>query len=292
MSAEVKRIFSGEHHFSPLLREKSVPFFQYDHLDIVDIDLMFRISFSDKEVAGNVSPVCSENLRIYLNEFDISEEVRLELIDAASLVPEALFKSQYQLGVQKYSDQFDALSVKEAERAGDAAFFADYVADNSIPEFFATLGDRNIGWAGNLHVLCFLYSFVAIQPISLRNCWKRHVETHGLALPDELEGLPRIVVSFAHHASPSQSEVDPTDSWPAGQVHYQMEVSYKNPLEPKLREIARRIKQFNILLEAQRLNYLDPLKDESDELLLEIQQAHASLKADLEKVQRAIAEIG
>ena len=69
-------------------------------------------------------------------------------------------------------------------------------------------------------------------------------------------------------------------------------MSYKNPLEPKLREIARRIRQFNILLEAQRLNYLDPLKDESDEILLEMQQAQASLKADLEKVQRAIAEIG
>ena len=197
MSAEVKRIFSGEHHFSPFLREKLVPFFQYDHLDI---DLILRVSYSDKGIAGNVSPVCTENLKVYLNEHDISDEIRLELIDAARLVPEPLFNSQYKLGVQKYTEQFDALSIKEVERSGDADFFANYLATSSLPDFFESLGDRRVGWGGNLHALCYVYSFIAIQPISIRNCWKRYVETHGLDLPDELDGLPRIVISSSRSA--------------------------------------------------------------------------------------------
>ncbi|MEM6410165.1 MAG: hypothetical protein AAF683_01360 [Pseudomonadota bacterium] len=293
MAAEVKRIYHGAYDFSHLDREAVIILNSLDHRAIVDIDFMLYQEHGRHYSSPNSAPVGIEKLKIYLNDYEITDSVLSELVELLRVVPERTVREKYRVGVHKYTSFLDAVGERVDERSNDLEFFETYLETNTYEDFLNNFGERTVGWGGNLHITSFLYRFIPVQPISLKDVWQRFVAANpDLNPPESLAELPFVKLTLSHGPSPTIETIDGSEPWPSGRLNFHYEVSYKNPLEPRLRDIAKRIKQFNELLEIQRVNYLEPMKNESEEVLQDIEASSRTIVEEIRTVRQSIEQIG
>lgn len=257
MSAEIVAHKSGSVDFSPYSREATVPTEQDQIRKVTDIRLTLSTEPSLAPLIDTQRFVGPIDVRLYLNEHNVTEYLREGLKDQIRGLPPALVRSQYLNGVQRYIDFVQSFA-DPPPVGGDFATATAYASMSDWGDAFNNLGDRTLGWSGNLHVLNYIYRFIPILPISLAEVWDRYVATTGGTLPASLSEFEQLSITFSEGTAPSQGAIN-TALIPGGRLHYRLSYYYPNPLEPRLRAIAAELRHLSETILALQENYLDEL---------------------------------
>lgn len=257
MSTEVVANKSGCIDFTPYSREGVIPTDQDRIRKLNDIRLTL---FSEPTLAPLVDAqrfVGPVDVRLYINEYDVTTYLRESLKEQIRGLPPALVRTQYLAGVQRYLSFVQSFA-DPPPVGGDLAIATTYAAMADWGNAFNSLGDRTLGWSGNLHALNFIFRFIPILPISLADVWERYVANAGGNPPETLSEFERLVITLSQGMAPSQGAIDPAVI-PGGRLHYRLSYLYPNPLEPRLRAIAMELRQLSQIILALQTNYLDGL---------------------------------
>ena len=292
MSLEVKRILAGHIDFSALSRELSVPVSTTDQRQLVDIELILYSQPSLHPLVQSQQFTGGEDFRLYLNEHDVTAALKSEINRLVSALPLTLVRSTYMRGVTQYIQFASAFDYIAPNVAHDATFAQQYAQMNDWDKKFDTLGDRHVGWSGNLHPLNFLYRFIPIRGISLADVWRTHLLAIGGNLPETLRDFDALQVTFAEGPAPSFVAIDTTNFWPAGRLYYQLELAHANPLGPTLKEIASKLRGLTYELETLRVNYLDPMSGQVQTLRTDLINHTDATRAALERLTQTVNNIG
>lgn len=291
MPAEVKRIYSGHVDFSGLLREFSIPIIDSDQRSLVDIELTFYTLPTLAPLVERFSLTGGQDFRFYLNEYDVTNALKHELSELIAAIPGNAVKEAYLSGALAYLSFIRSFGTHDAEIADDEEFARSYAETEDWPSKFTSLGDLQVGWSGNLHPISFIYRFIPIRPVSMADVWARHRESVGGGLPTSLNDFSQIAITISQGPAPSFEPFDPSAYTPAGRLVYQLECAYRNPLEPRLRELASRLRNLSELLENMRVNYLDPLKSDIETVEEEVTQNSNATRESIERLRETVSNI-
>ncbi|NIY81946.1 hypothetical protein [Vibrio hepatarius] len=292
MSAEVRAVMSGSIEFSALNRELVLPFDITRVSELTDVELQFYSAPSVMPLINSAQLTGGEDFRLYVNEHNVTASLIQELVISLDENTHDTLKMGYLKGAKAYISLGKAMNLPEDQLDSDWAFAQAYAEDDNWAAKLTKLGDRSIGWSGNLHCLNYLYRFMPIKPMSLQAIWKRHVNTFNINEPEEISSLPNLVLTFSEGGAPSFDIFDPTETLPSGRLVYQVESLHKNPLEPRLRQIASRLKTISRQMELQRVDYLTPIKTNTETAVHDIELGNEDSKKSLDRLTEAVKKIG
>lgn len=290
MSAEVKRIISGHIDFSALCREYTIPLSTSDQRQLVEIELILYSLPAIAPLVDSHQLTGGEDFRLYINELNVTEALKQQLNLLASAIPPALIRQLYLKGVDRYLQYANAFSPTYDSGVADLAFAQQYAALNDWDRKFDTLGSRQIGWSGNLHPLSYIYRFIPIRPISLSEVWTTY-RNGNATLPEKLGDIENLKITFSEGGAPAYEVFDPKSFWPSGRLVYQLEMAYRNPLEPALKQIASRLRHLAQELETLRVNYLDPMSGDLQILRNDLDQNSSAVAQELDRLRSTVEQI-
>lgn len=291
MGAEVRRVHSGTIDFSALTREHTVLLGTSDARDLVDGELTLYAEPSLHPLVDSQRLTGGEDFRLYLNEHDVTDALKAELAAALRLVPAHLVRERYLLGVERYLVFARSFSIFSSRLENEEQVAEEYASTEDWGEKLDSLGSRHVGWSGNLHVFSYLYRFIPLRPVSLHDVWSRYRDASDDGLPETLAELRPLFVTLSEGPAPRYEGVAPSDFLPAGRLNFQLELLHRNPLEPRLSQIASRLRTLAQQLEALRVTYLDPLSTDLQTLEQEFVQHTAATTESLKRVTETVENI-
>ena len=292
MSVEIRTTLHGNIDFSPLNRELLIPIDISRISDLVDIELQLYCSPTVIPLTESASLTGGEDFRFYVNEHNVTNALIKELAKSLMENDHDSLKRAYLNGATAYINYSKAIKPFDEHLDSDWEYAQTYAEDENWAAKFVSLGDRNVGWSGNLHCLNFLYRFIPLSPISVQAVWRRHLVSSSITQPDELSKLSHLVCSFSQGGAPSFDSFDPTQTIPGGRLVYQMELLHKNPLEQRLRETVVKLDNIGKRLESQRVDYLTPIKTCVETAAKDILLGNRETKGSLDQLTKAVSEIG
>jgi hypothetical protein len=268
-----------------------VPISTTDQRQLVGIELMLYSQPSLQPLIASQQFIGGEDFRLYLNEYDVTAALKSELNRLVSALPSTIVRSTYLRGVTQYIQFASAFNSIAPNIAHDTTFAQNYAQLNDWDRKFDKLGDRHVGWSGNLHPLNFLYRFIPVQGISLENVWHAHRTATGGNLPETLRDFAALQVTFAEGPAPSFAAID-ANFWPAGRLYYQLELAHANPLGPTLKQFASSLRLLTQELEGLRVNYLDPMSGQVQTLHTDLINHTDATRQALERLTQTVNNIG
>lgn len=292
MSFEVRSQNSGVINFSAINREFSIPVDISTMKDLVDIKLQFYSSPSMEPLVNSFQMTGGEDYRFYLNSHNVTQSLIEELRTQISNIDHEVLSEAYLSGARSYIDftkRFNSL----ADRSEQDWITAQEIAeDRDWSGKVSKLGDHSVGWSGNLHCLNFLYKFIPLFPLSLSHIWERHLHQNQLTSePRKLSDFKHLVLTFSQGGSPSFDTFETDGRHPTGRLCYTLEIHHRNPLEPRLKEIARKLRDLHRQLEMQRIEYLTPIKSGVETANDDISKGYLESKISLDRLTETVKKI-
>src|SRR6266566_4805185 len=179
MAAPVIRTISGEIDFGTYLREHSIPINTADQKSLIDINLSFYTLPGYYDWRSGRELLGCEDIRMYISGENVTSSLKEQLKLIVSAIPTNIIHDAYLAGAQSYITFVKQLGLYSAEIAKDEQFVQAYASDADWVSKFINLGDRNVGWMGNLHPLSFLFRYIPSAPISLKAVWQSYQEKSG-----------------------------------------------------------------------------------------------------------------
>lgn len=283
MGTEIKRIYSGHVDFTALSRESSIAVNAADSPELLDVALTFYTLPTVAPLTPSAGLIGGENYRFFLNEHDVTQSVVATLQTLISAIPRAQIASQYLTGATDYLHLIRSLRIRETETAGDEAAARAFSESPNWPALVAKMGDRQMGWSGNLHPICFIYRYIELPPISLNTVWERHRRSNP-ALAATLAQLPLRIMTFGQGPSPREGSFDASASTLGGRLVYQLEAQYENPLKKPLELILKRLKELNQEVESLRVQYLEPSLTKIEQIDQDVDKLENSVSTRLQQL--------
>lgn len=268
---DLKRAVHSTIDFNAYNREFTVPLPNADWGQLRDIRLQFYCRPTSQPLVAVYGFVGIGDLRIYLGSEEVTDGIGAAVGRQLDSRDAGVVESQYRSAVSAYLEHLRGAGARDDEARRDADALEGYLASGSWQERFSRLGDRAIGWSGNLHPVNFIYRDMSLHPISLQDVWS---ETRG----GDLRQADPHTITFSH--GPLGGDLD----HPAGRVVFTLEMVFKNPLEPILRRIQRGLDEARKTLEFQRTGYLEPIKEE-------VEESHEDIKAGLDAVAARVGAV-
>lgn len=284
MSAEMQHIIAGQIDFSAYTRELAlVP----DSQGLLDLHLrMYSLPNAVVLTAGLGG---GEDYRVYVSGRNVTRYVVQEYQRLAAAMPRDVFERQYLAGVDAYLRY--ATHVNQNLNGPEERAKAESLLTERTPvEMFATLGDRSVGWGGNLHAMSFAYRFISLEPISLASVWEAYVRDQPNE-PPTLADLRPFVVLLSQGPAPSY-EPPNIGHFMLGRLVYSLTGVYRNPLEPRLTEIAGRLRTLSKTVDSLRTTYLQTIVTDLEHVSAEVNQGQAGLQQAVGRIERAVDQIG
>lgn len=291
MGSEIRSIVNGTIDYSALNRELSIPFHQGELGDLKDVHLeVYARPAVDPLIQGQ-QLVGGEDYRLYINNENVTQALIEELQASIGSIPHEILKAGYLRGARSLLNYARVLNSPVDEVEADLERANQIAVDEDWSNKLSTLGDRRVGWSGRLHCINYLFRFLPIQPVSMRAVWKRHRDNDREQLPAKLSELGQLVLTLSQGASPSFDQFESAEYIPSGQLYYQLTYHHKNPLEPRLREIASRLRDVSRKLEVQRIEYLTPIKTGVDTANEDISQGNQETRVAIDRLKDAVDRI-
>lgn len=295
MAYEITKIYTGHVDFNPWCREYRLAVSPFEREGLQDILLTFYASPNVDPWNPSYEFLGGEDYRIYVNEHDVTSALVTELQHHVAAIPPQSLRDSYEAGARAYLrflHNLDTESKYGQIIAKDEQFIQQYVADPDWPRKFAKLGDRSVGWAGNLHPINFLFAYITVPQLSLQSIWSRFVGSAGKPLPARLADFSPLVITYSQGPAPSFSDVLPSKFIPAGRVVYSCECVYTNPLEPKLREISLRLRSVASYVEGLRTGYLTPIQSDVKVIGDDVRNGNVTVSETLDRLRKVVENIG
>lgn len=257
MGAEVFSYKTGFVDFNRFSRETTIPTAQDEVRRIIDINMSMFCEPTLAPLHVNNRFDGPEDLRLYINEHDVTAQLLDAFKDQIRLLPAPIVRASYLRGVEQYLGYVQSFPAPPPV-SGDLAFAQSYSAMADWGDAFLRLGDRGVGWSGNLHIINYLYRFIPILPISLTIVWQKYRDAVDPSLPETLNGFDKLVIILSQGPSPSVSTASPSQTM-GGRLTYQLRYVYPNPLDTRLRVIATELRNLSRTVFDLQTNYLDEL---------------------------------
>ena len=290
MGFEVTDTVTGHVDFSAYCREHMIATPLNKIRKIEEIELILYSTPTITPGTGVQPFGGGEDFRLYLNEHDLTECLLLELKQLIRAIPLPLVKSQYVLGVRQYLAFVNAYSDPPPVE-DDLEFAMEYAEMADWGNAFEKLGDRNIGWSGNLHVLNFIYRFIPLLPVSLNDVWRRYRDIAEVTLPESISQFQHVRLTLSQGPAPSYANVTPSSFIPGGRLCFQIEYAYANPLQTALQQISSRLRNLANQLEDLRTNYLNELADGIHSIETSFDSYESSTTTALNQIKDSIDNI-
>lgn len=292
MGAEIRSTINGTIEFSALNRELSIPIDISRLRNLLDIQLQFYIAPTVMPLINSAQNTGGEDFRFYINEHNVTTEVSEEIGQLISTYDHEHLKTAYLKGANAYLNYASSMGLPSDQVEEDRRVALEVANDQDWPSKFTELGNRNIGWSGNLHCLNFLYRFIPLSPISLNSIWRQFKDKSTDTLPSELSDFSHLICTLSQGGAPSFEVFDPITTIPSGRIVYLLELLHKNPLEPRLRQVTSKLKTISKLLEIQRVDYLTPIKSGVETAKEDISHGNNETKVALDRLTSAVKNIG
>ncbi|MEW8047656.1 MAG: hypothetical protein AB2805_14285 [Candidatus Thiodiazotropha sp.] len=289
MSINVKSIYSGSHKYNSYSPEVSCLISQ---TSIEDLNITLFLSPSVNEFAPRSGPQCPEDVRIYVNKFDITESFIDELVRNVQLADPAKIQEQYWRGVKAYLNVMNATGEYEEELVGEEEKAEQIARSGQWKDLFSSLGNRSIGWLGTLHPLCYAYSYIQLNPVSIRQAWEHYVNSSNTNLSKKLADLPIKKITFSHGRASFDTNSTSSHSVPSGNITYLIETTSRNPLEKPLTRILSRMRSIEMGLENLRVQYSEPTLTKAEQISTDVIRMSESMSERIDQLKETVERIG
>lgn len=290
MSAEVRELITGNIEFSGLERERVVVLDSERLSELVDVNLQLYSGPAVAPLLRTMSLSGGEDFRLYLNSHNVTEQLVDVIREKVQSTPDEVMEDGYRKGVEAYFRLFKRLQFDEEVYERDSKLVDEVIASSEWEGQFEKLGDRSIGWSGNLHCFNFLYKFISISSISLNSVWSKYQRTMG-ADPTLLSDEKSLTITFSQGPAPFLEDFDPKSFVPSGRLEYSIELLHKNPLEPILKRISENLRRVEKKLEQQRVSYLTPIKSTVEVTKEDIKLGNLDSEEALKQIMIAIRNL-
>jgi chaperonin cofactor prefoldin len=204
-------------------------------------------------------------MRVHLNDHDITKAIigshqngkglqgKIHALGAAA-------RDQYEKAMNDCVKFMDRIASKDIDKTtGDIPTDEDspsrdvqkpimqkLLAVNPVAKNLDQLGDLEVGWQGNLHIFNYLYTDIAIEPLSLNEIWKDYQAQSGTAVDwKTLDNLRLILSVDPGSLDPivdGEGNRDYPGTIPEGTVLCRLEARYHDPLEDEIEALKKRVK--------------------------------------------------
>jgi hypothetical protein len=237
--------------------------------------------------------VGGEDYRFYINKLDITTAVKQVIQNKIALIPQSVLKQQYLEGVHSYFQLLKALDVFNNETKSDPETAQLIANTKDWPGQFSTLGDRQKGWSGNLHPLNFLYRFIKMPPLSLREIWSTYrAKPENSSLPVDFTLLPIDSITITEGPWAFLENYDATTFIPGGRLVFQMKIIYENPLKEPLNRILKSLNTLKEETDRIRLYYLEPSLASIEQTGQDVTHMEKSINERLRQLTDTVNQIG
>jgi len=231
-----------------------------------------------------------EDIRFYVNKVDLSKQVKAELTLLLKQADGEKLRNQYREGVNqylKYIKPFTSIINLDIDRE---RAILDSILKKDVTSWMEKLGDRKMGWSGNLHVINYIYKTIDLPPLSLNSILTRYSADKSKAI--SLQQLDSITYTFSEGPASFTGTVNAGPIVLRGRLNFSLEVYFENPVYEELLIIKRSIEAISKNLEGQRVDYLNPIKDDlvslENDTKLRLKATDESVKMMFESVKKIL----
>lgn len=191
---------------------------------------------------GRRAGIGLEDLRVYLDSYDITNSVIACLRNNLDAVDQVQLKSQYEHALNNWLLLEEKL---EAAYPGkginkDRAIAKHLLETKPLSANLAKLGDQTAGWGGNLHIFNFIYCQLNIPLISLKSV----VEHFNAANSEPIDFSSLGKANFTFSIGPCRlftPKWNPTQPFPQGTLTYGFEFNYHDPILDRVTSLENRV---------------------------------------------------
>ncbi|MBI4962474.1 MAG: hypothetical protein HY913_04295 [Desulfomonile tiedjei] len=244
-------------------------------------------------------------LVVRLNEHDLTKatcQILVRALEAADKVPGhggvSLMREQYRDAMTRYmklqdrlvcgllQDPVDGEARKRmtGQDIGDFKYHLsvrDALVKKPVKDLSKRLGDSETGYNGNLHIFNYVYSHIALEPLSLNDIWAEYkkenpgpekwteiVNPHLIFFVDPGKMEPILSTDEEEIGGPLPIDADPyeypcyyEDETPHGVVTCHLQILYDDKIEAIIEELKKRVDDFEKKLKKLYEELLPLLKD-------------------------------
>lgn len=290
LRSQIKRHSSDFLEFNSLLREHNLLIPAFDFFDLVDIRFRFYTQPSFQPLIPAQSLFGVKDLRFYINGVDHTKYLKADLKNIFGLINKSKIKSQYKSGalawikfMEQYKDSW-GINIADEEKTLNALLSAP-----NFDEQLKILGDKHYGFGGNLHLINYIYKDIELESLSLKRII--NYRQKELSKPEiDFSSFESIKLTISQGPAPSFESFDAINTQPRGRMFYFLEYIYNNPVEELLQTILKKITDTQNWVELQRINYLEPLKNQVDILETETKAKFDEYKLQITGLSKVIEE--
>lgn len=236
---------SEEAVFEPFRSEIALPIPAFNRNLIVGAGLMVqtRLDCVPKHVAS-ISSAGANDLRIYLNDHDITRYYLQELGGLVDALPPDTLARQYGAAMTAFLDYADSLgNLYDGLIAKERAKAVQLAATRPFSALLTQLGNTSHGHKGHLHLCNFLYgSITTIPEVSLTSV----IAKYNLANPAQTIQtalIDSMLVSSGPSYTRAPVEWKAKKPYPQGAALATICLHYHDPLEERVAELEKEFKK-------------------------------------------------
>lgn len=276
---DVKRSINASIHFNAFLNRQALKIPQIDIEDLKEVYISMKSQASVQPLSASKILTGIENLRVYVNGEDLTQLVINNLIRKIRQLPRDRFVREYKTSANIWLDHVNSIGINWPEIDQDR-IHADSLDADDLIGMMKKLGDRDSGWSGQIHPFNFLYEGIEIEPLSLRDILSQRSGNPD-ALEEEVIQKGRLDLAFVQE--------DPMIA--GGKLILNIECIYTNPLAELLEHAITELELARRTIEDQRVNYIQPMRDEIDILKENLPLSLASLEDSIKRIEGNIREV-
>jgi hypothetical protein len=288
MSLDIFNLISKQFDFSPLAREFKIIIPTTELRKITDLKFAIfsrpslLLSSSVQEIA------CVEDLHLYVNGTDVTENLRKQLIKKINQLPKEEYKKGYLEGSNQFLDYINSYDTYNTEFKDDYEKAVSISSNGNLNDIFKKIGDRTFGRGGNLHPLNFIYKNIDIETLSLREI----MSDSDIDFDKIINSSKNLSLYFSQGKSPTFNEFDPKAFFPSGTLEINLYIQSVNPLEKPLKDIFKRLTRLHKQIEEDRNNYLHPISNSTEAIQTDLNNGISKISSELDTISKNIEQIG
>lgn len=275
-------------NFTPLNREVQFPIQKSKNFQIKDIHLSLYTKPSLDPMISSYGLISPNDIRLYINDFNVSHLLFEEIIFNLKKLDKEYLIQAYKKGAEDYLKFASHFEHDQNKLTKDKELLEKYHNNIDWINDITSIGERRFGGgSGNMHPLSFLYRYIKVDTISLKNILtKNDIEFDTFFEKDSL------ILTFSTGPAPSQEEINPQVDITNGKLFVGITTEVINPLEKRLKQILSSLKVITRAIDTLRQEYLTPIYSLAKTNEQELKTSNKATKDTLEKINSNVSNIG
>ncbi|WP_417799196.1 hypothetical protein [Tenacibaculum sp.] len=275
-------------NFTPLNREVQFPVQKSKNFQIKDIHLSFYTKPSLDPMISSYGLISPNDIRLYINNLNVTDLLFEEIIFNLKKLNKEYLIQAYRKGAKNYLKFASHFEHDQAKLIKDKELLEKYYNNIDWINDISSIGERRFGGgSGNMHPFSFLYRYIKIDAVSLKNILtKIDVEFDSVFEDDS------ITLTFSTGPAPSQEEINPQVDITNGKLFVGITTEVINPLEKRVKQILSSVKVIARAIDTLRQEYLTPLYSLAKTNEQELKTSNKATKDTLEKINSNVSNIG